>query len=71
MRPQLRIFTGDETDTLDQRQVSVPLEELADVLSEASRGNRTWVRDFAKDEIQVSPDLYEVLCAYRHLRPSA
>jgi len=71
MRPQLRIYNGEDTDALDERQVSVSLAELADVLTEASRWNRTWVQDFAKDEVQVSPDLYEVLCAYRHLRPSA
>ena len=46
-------------------------ERLTQILTDASRTDRTWLQDFAEDEIGVSPDLYEVLSAYRHLRPSA
>jgi hypothetical protein len=36
------------------------------------RSQRTWLRDFADDEITISTDLYEVLLAYQHYRrPSA
>jgi hypothetical protein len=30
--------------------------------------DRTWLKDFAADEITVSADLYDVLQAYRHFR---
>ena len=41
------------------------------ILSDAVRWNRTWLSDFEDDEIQISPDLYEVLQTYLHLRPGA
>jgi hypothetical protein len=40
-------------------------------LVHALRCNRTWPTDFEDDEVQVSSDLYEVISAYNHLRPSA
>jgi len=40
-------------------------------LVHALRCNRTWLEDFEDDELQVSADLYEVISAYTHLRPSA
>ncbi|MEC7557252.1 MAG: hypothetical protein VX311_08570 [Planctomycetota bacterium] len=72
MRPRLRIFTGeDHVATLPEPAVNITFAELTEILSDASRTDRTWLRDFADDEVRVSPDLYEVLCAFRHLRPSA
>ena len=44
---------------------------FTEILADASRTGRTWLQDFADDEVQISPDLYEILCSYRHLRPSA
>jgi hypothetical protein len=42
------------------------------LLADAVRNERTWLRDFADDEITISTDLYEVLLAYQHCRrPSA
>lgn len=51
--------------------VGVRLSELTEILSEAAEWNRSWVSDFADDEIQISSDLYEILSMHRHLRPSA
>ena len=42
-----------------------------EILADASRTERAWLHDFADDEVQISSDLYEVLCSFRHLRPSA
>ena len=72
MRPRLRLFTGDENVATDSEpQVSIRLGEMARILTEASRWDRTWLSDFEDDEVQVNADLYEILSAYSHLRPSA
>jgi len=72
MRPRLRLFTGEEAlETFEAEQVSVPLEEIANLLVDAAQSDRTWLLDFRDDEVKISADLYEVLSAYSHLRPSA
>ena len=46
--------------------------DVLPLLSDAVRSDRTWLRDFADDEVTISMDLYEVLLAYQHYRrPSA
>ncbi len=72
MRPRLRIFTPDEdTAVAEPEQVNVRLGDITRVLADAVRWDRTWLADFENDEVRVSTDLYEVLSAYLHLRPSA
>ena len=71
MRPKLRLFTGDEMPPEPEPQVNIRLGEIARILVEASRWDRTWLSDFEEDEVQVSADLFEILSAYSHLRPSA
>ena len=72
MRPRLRLFTGEEgVATLPEPTVSISFAEFTRILTDASHTDRTWLHDFADDEVGISEDLYEVLCAYRHLRPSA
>lgn len=72
MRPRLRIYTGDDhSPAVAEPQVSVRLGEITQILSDAIHWDRTWLQDFADDQIQISPDLYEVLSFYSHLRPSA
>lgn len=72
MRPRLRLYTGEDSlDRFTPPTVGIRLSELTRILSDAARWNRTWVSDFADDEVQVSNDLYEILSAYTHLRPSA
>jgi hypothetical protein len=63
----LQVADGKTHDT-----ISVPLMEVLPLLADAVRSDRTWLRDFADDEINISMDLYEVLLAYQHYRrPSA
>ena len=46
-----------------------PLGEIFPLLADAVRSERTWLRDFADDEITISTDLYEVILAYSALSP--
>ena len=74
MRPRLRLFVGaDEPEmmTLPEPEVSIKLGELTRILADAMIWDRTWVADFADDEIRISADLYEVLTTYAQLRPTA
>ena len=72
MRPRLRLYCGpDEVSTLPEPQMTIRLGEMTRILRDAVRSDRTWLHDFEDDEVQISTDLYEVLSAYTHLRPSA
>ena len=48
--------------------VKVTLGEVLPILADAVASRRTWVSDFAADEIEISADLHDVLQAYRHFR---
>ena len=77
----LRIYYGPEGSTTsvevadehqDRQHVTVPLMDVLPLLADATRSQRTWLRDFEGDEVTISMDLYEVLLAYQHFRrPSA
>ncbi len=74
MRPRLRLFVGaEEPETLafPEPEVSIKLGELTRILADAMIWDRTWVSDFADDDVQISADLYEVLTTYAQMRPSA
>lgn len=84
-RPNLRVYYGPddiepvdldavtlEVDSREKPTVEVTLGEIFPLLADAVRSERTWLRDFAGDEITISSDLYEVILAYQHFRrPSA
>lgn len=80
-RCRLRVYYGPQEDTVSTaisraepkcETVRVALGDVLPLLAEAVRSDRTWLRDFADDEISISTDLYEVLLAYQHYRrPSA
>ncbi len=80
-RIPLRIYYGPQEDPAgaklpdveDARQtVTVPLNEVLPLLVDAIQSDRTWLRDFANDEVTISMDLYEVILAYQfYRRPSA
>jgi hypothetical protein len=79
-QPRLRIYYGpsDEgTQTLEaaapaRENITIPLGEVFPLLADAVSDERTWLRDFADDEVTISTDLYEVILAYQHFRrPSA
>jgi hypothetical protein len=80
MRSRLRVYYGPPSEsrvnTVPARNrketVSVPLGEILPMLADAVQSNRTWLGDFANDEVTISSDLYEVILAYQHYRrPSA
>lgn len=80
-RPHLRIYSGptEEVPAVDlmgpkgtPNTVTVPLGEILPLLVDAVHSERTWLRDFAQDEVTISTDLYEVILAYQYYRrPSA
>jgi hypothetical protein len=51
--------------------VRVSLGDLLPLVALAHRNNYLWLRDFLEDEVAITPDLYEVLRAFRCTRPSA
>ena len=70
--PQDDASAGVTADPTQDKQVSVPLGEILPLLVDAAQSRRTWLRDFADEEVSISMDLYEVLLAYQHYRrPSA
>lgn len=79
VRSHLRVYYGPPADAQSpttaqpsRDMVSVPAGEIFPLLADAVRSDRTWLADFADDEITISTDLYEVILAYQHYRrPSA
>jgi hypothetical protein len=75
----LRVYYGPQEETANlavaetkRESVTVPLTEIMPLLADAVQSQRTWLRDFADDEVTISMDLYEVILAYQHYRrPSA
>jgi hypothetical protein len=66
------LFIGDDDGgTAVAQQVSVRFGEITGILEDAIRTNRSWLSDFENDEVQISEDLYEIISAFSHLRPSA
>ena len=78
-RCRLRVYYGPESDSTtsvatadNESTVRARVGEIFPLLVDAVRNERTWLRDFADDEITISTDLYEVILAYQHCRrPSA
>ena len=74
MRPRLRLFVGAEAPEISvfpEPEVSMKLGELTRILADAIIWDRTWIADFADDDIRISADLFEVLSSYSQMRPSA
>jgi hypothetical protein len=73
---KLRVYTGPDLDHSSvsviprstPATVRVTLGDILPVLADAVASNRTWLGDFAADEIEISADLNDVLQAYRHFR---
>jgi hypothetical protein len=75
---QLRVYMGPEierpgavgfvAEPARESTVRVTLGEVLPLLADAVASDRTWLRDFAADEIEISADLHDVLQAYRHFR---
>ena len=74
MAAQLRVYPAPQSTGNAEGQdpsVRISLRELLPLLSVAHRRNHLWLHDFLDDEVCVTPDLYEVLRAFRSYRPSA
>ena len=69
--PRLKLYDPENRVAEAPRMKRVRLKQIINVLAEAGKSDRTWLSDFADDEIKISADLYEVLSLYRRLRPSA
>ncbi len=73
MTNRLRLYTEDDLGcpVTTPATVSVRLSEVLDSLVDAARSNRSFLNDFADDELQLPSDLYEVLTAFQRVRVSA
>jgi hypothetical protein len=73
MAVHLRVYptSGDTTGEAQDPTVRVSLGELLPLIAVAQRKNYLWLQDFLEDEVCITPDLYEVLRAFRSYRPSA
>lgn len=61
-----------EPATADQsRWITTTLGEVLHLLIDAALSRRAWLRDFLDEPVALSPDLYEVLEAYRALRKAS
>ena len=74
MAAYLRVYPHSspaESERCQDASVRVRLGDLFPLLARAHRNNYLWLNDFEDDEVFVTPDLYEVLTAFRAYRPSA
>jgi hypothetical protein len=76
MAAHLRVFPETEPTpargTCQDPVVHVSLGDLLPLLSLAKRHHYAWLQDFLDDEVAITPDLYDVLCAFGdYRRPSA
>lgn len=72
MRNRLRIFPADESvQSHAPSSVTLKLGEILEPLAEALQSRRTFIQDFADDEVQIPTDLYEALMASAAMRKSA
>ncbi len=70
----LRLFVGSEEQKpleLSEPEVAIRLGEFTQILADAIIWDRTWVNDLSEEHVHISADLYEVLCMYAQMRPSA
>ena len=74
---KLRVYTGPDLESTNRSPfreptpaatVTVTLGDVLPLLADAVASNRTWLGDFADDEVTISSDLHDVLQAYRHFR---
>jgi hypothetical protein len=76
MATHLRVFpqTHEPASREDGQEpaIHVSLGDLLPLLAHAKRKQYVWLQDFLDDEVAITPDLYDVLCAFSSCRrPSA
>jgi hypothetical protein len=71
----LRVFPDSRQPARGEDQnpsIHVSLGDLLPLLALARRHQYAWLQDFLDDEVAITPDLYDVLCAFtNYRRPSA
>jgi hypothetical protein len=71
-RRQLRVYrTADEARPSPPATVPMRLGDLLPLIEDAHKDQFVWLTDFLDDEVKVTPDLYQILEAFREVRPSA
>ena len=68
---KLKLFDPEDRVADRPKMKRIRLKQIVRVLFDAAKADRTWLSDFAEDEIKISADLYETLMLYHRLRPSA
>jgi hypothetical protein len=71
MQAHLRVYPPAQDSESQQATVRIRLGDLLPLAVAAQRHNYLWLQDFLDDEVAITPDLYEVLRAFRPYRPSA
>jgi hypothetical protein len=75
MAAQLRVYSepsGEYDDFgIQAPTIGIRLSELLPLVALAEHENYAWLQDFLDDEVRITPDLYDVLRAFRNYRPSA
>jgi len=74
MAAHLRVYAEPDDESFGDSPEPAQRMRLGDLLplvALAHRNQYLWLRDFLDDEVQITPDLYEVLQAFRCYRPSA
>jgi len=77
-QPRIRIYHGPESTSVlpgappaagdSPGDIRVPLGEIGHLLADAVQSGRSFLADFADDQISLPGDLYDVLRAYGHYR---
>lgn len=72
-RRRLRVFPDSEAAPVPAPTACVPvrLSDLLPLIGSAHREGFVWLDDFLDDEVLVTQDLFDVLQAFRAVRPSA
>ena len=74
MAAHLRVYPRSKNSPrrdLPAPTVGVRFGDLLPLVALAKRQNYVWLQDFLDDEVRITSDLYDVLCAFRSYRPSA
>lgn len=71
-RRQLRVYrTAEEVLPSPPATVPMRLGDLLPLIEDAHKDRFVWLTDFLDDEVKVTPDLFQILEAFREVRPSA
>jgi hypothetical protein len=71
MPAHLRLYRDHREAPEQNPSIRIRLGDLFPLLVQAHRDNYLWLNDFEDDEVCITPDLYEVIRAFRSYRPSA